>query len=166
MRLNSVFFLAAMFLAGCVVPPVEMKTKFNSDEYVGYRQVGTGVISGQGFLRQKGGGVVTCAGGDVMILPATPFFREFIEKSFVSGQPAKLDYQLGLINRPIMKQSQCNAQGNFSFSRLPAGSWLVMTEVKWMAGNYWQGGALMREVVVSEGQSTEVVLSDNDRIAH
>ena len=39
------------------------------------------LIEGSGFLRQRGGNVITCAGSPVWLVPNTPFFR------WVSDQP-------------------------------------------------------------------------------
>lgn len=157
--------LVAALMAGCALSPpkpsVELQTKFDTFEHDSYRQDGTGAIAGQGFLRQKGGGVVTCAGNPVLLMPATPFFREFIGQ-LRNGRKVVLNDKLDPTYKPIIKQSQCDAQGNFTFSNLSAGTWFVMTEVKWTVGYRRQGGALLREVSVIDGQSTQAILSDND----
>jgi hypothetical protein len=117
---------------------------------------------GQGFLRQQGGGVVTCAGSTVLLMPATSFFREFINH-YRSGRNPELGgvgVDPGL--RAMIKQSQCDAQGNFAFSSLPDGRWFVVTEVKWTVRYAQQGGALMQELSVANGETAQVLLTEKD----
>lgn len=159
--------LAASALAGCATrapqPPAEMQTKFVRADHDPYMQPGTGTITGQGFLRQKGGGVVTCAGSPVYMVPITPYFRELLTH-LLKGR------QVGGGERPdpayssLLKQTSCDAQGNFSFTNLPSGAWAVTTDVKWMAGNSQQGGSLLGRVTSTNGQSTQVLLSDAEFI--
>jgi len=83
-------------------------------------------LHGQAFLKTVGGDVKTCAGEDVLLLPATPYIDELLAKE-TAGVTAKPDSRaVSLIRRTI-----CDAQGNFSFSRLPAQRWYVLTKVTW-----------------------------------
>ena len=168
MKCNALLILFAALLAGCTLPvraPVELQTKFDKVEHDSYKQPGTGAIVGQGFLRQRGGGVVTCAGSPVLLMPATSFFREAIGH-LRNGHQIAVNDKIDPSYKSIIKQSQCDAQGNFSFSLLSAGTWLVTTDVKWVVGKYQseQGGTLMREVTVVNDQPSQALLSDNDRL--
>lgn len=62
----------------------------------------------------------------------------------------------------MIKQSQCDAQGNFAFSSLPDGRWFVATEVKWTVRYAQQGGALMQELSVANGETAQVLLTEKD----
>lgn len=161
--------IAVVMLSGCLahqstrVPPAKMVTIFNEIDHDKYVAPGTGIISGQGFLRQKGGGVVTCAGSKVMMLPATEFFREAIgylrNRQTIETSPITNPKY-----KPLMKTSQCDAQGNFAISDLPSGAWLLMTEVAWNVGYNQQGGALLKEVNSKNGETVRVLLSDDEYI--
>ena len=61
--------------------------------------------------------------------------------------------------KSIVKRGQCDAQGNFSFSQLPAGAWFVVTQVNWVVGYNRQGGTLMREVDLSNNETVQVLLT-------
>jgi hypothetical protein len=160
----AVTFLAAT-LGGCGLappsPPVTLQTQFIGSEHNAYLATGTASIDGQGFLRQKGGGVVTCAGSKVALIPATPFFREALGHLRAGRKVAAME-QLDSSYRPLLKQSQCDAQGNFHFQGLPAGKWFIFTEVKWTVGYKQQGGTLLREIELLPGRSEKALLSDND----
>ena len=162
MRAMLTLGLAAAILAGCahMRQPVQMTTTFNVDEHRPYYQAGTNTIKGQGFLRQKGRGVVTCAGNDVYLMPATPFFRELVNHVRAGEKPEPTDSTYKL----VLKKSQCNAQGNFEFGGVANGNWFVVTEVKWSVGYSQQGGALLEEVAVAHGETVQVLLTDKDWI--
>jgi len=103
-----------VLLVACAAPqpqPVQMQTKFDYEMHKPYVQKGNNTIKGQGFLRQQGGGVVTCAGRDVLLFPATPYFREFI--TIVNSRKKLITDPVDPAYRDIMKRSQGDAQGNF-----------------------------------------------------
>jgi hypothetical protein len=156
----------SLLLTGCaaVRQPVQMQNRFDYDLHKPYTESGPNTIKGQGFLRQKGGGVVTCAGSQVIAMPDTLFFREFISLYKAGKKPQIPGGFVDPSYRSIIKQAQCDAQGNFTFSAVPNGNWFVMTEVKWAVGYAPQGGALMREVNVADGVVAQVLLSDKDVI--
>ena len=158
-----VFF--AITITACAGPrrqPVEMQTKFDYEMHKPYMQKGNNTIKGQGFLRQQGGGVVTCAGSEVLLLPATPFFRESINILRTGKKP--ISEKLDPASKTMIKRSQGDAQGNFTFNEVPDGDWFVVTQVKWMVGYRPQGGSLLKEISVAKGETKEVLLTDRDLV--
>jgi hypothetical protein len=157
--------LLAAALVGCGLvpqsPPVTLQTRFVGSEHDAYLASGSSSVEGQGFLRQKGGGVVTCAGSKVALIPATSFFREVIGHLKAGRRVAAME-QLDSSYRPMLKQSQCDAQGNFQFRDVPSGKWFVFTEVKWTVGYNQQGGTLLREIELQPGRSEKALLSEDD----
>lgn len=151
-----------VFLSGCAVrEPVQVQTKFDYETHKSYTHSGKGSLKGQGFLRQQGGGVVTCAGSEVYLVPATPFFREVISL-IRSGKAPQISQSLDPAQGAMLiKQSQCDAQGNFSFNNLPSGNWFVMTEVKWIIDSRQQGGTLLRETSIRDVES-QIFLTEKD----
>ena len=138
-----------------------MKTKFDYAQHKPHTQPGNNGIKGQGFMRQQGGGVVTCAGSAVYLLPKTSFFGEAIDL-FRSGKTPQLTTAIDPAYKSVLKESQCDAQGNFSFAQLPDGAWFILTEVRWMVGYALQGGTLMRQVSVANGETIQVLLTEKD----
>lgn len=160
-------FATAISLVACTTPSprptAEMHTKFVGADHEIFRQSGTGTIKGQGFLRQKGGGTVTCAGSTVSLLPSTPFFKEMLEH-LKNGRQIALGEKVNVSYKSILKQSQCDAQGNFTFSGLPTATWYVSTMVKWSVGHSQQGGGLLREVSSIDNETIQVLLTDGDLV--
>jgi hypothetical protein len=56
-----------------------------------------------------------------------------------------------------------NAEGQFTFSQVPAGKYYVRTEITWKVGNYnsVQGGLVGQMVDLREGETVKVVLNQN-----
>lgn len=152
-----------ILVAGCAQarPVKPINAKFDPEEYRDYQGIGPGTLIGQGFLRQQGGGVVTCAGSKVLLFPATAFTREVVQIFVTGGQPDASSLT-GVRAEGAMREPMCDAQGNFKFETLAATQWIVMTEVKWTIGYQQQGGAIGKEIAVLPSGETRVLLSDAD----
>jgi hypothetical protein len=164
-RLVEVVLLGlALVYAGCSArkparesaPPfVKMQTKFDYSEHEPYAKPGENGISGQAFVRQQEDSVVTCAGSRVLLVPATSYFREMFWHMIIAGsepEPPETPYPS---LKSMIRRTQCDAQGNFSFSEIPDGTWFILTEV-----NARGGGVLITEVTLSNGRIIQVLLTD------
>jgi hypothetical protein len=166
LRVVAVIFGIA-FAYGCAVQVqvVEIPvTKQDYDELKPYTEPGGSSVIGQGFLRQQGGGVVTCAGNRVIMMPATSFYQVWV-MIFRRGKTPQIQDPVNPVWRSAIKVSQCDAQGNFSFAKLPKGAWFVATFVQWIVAGVEQGGTLLREVTLLENQTTQALLTDKDFIS-
>lgn len=157
--------LAAIVAAGCVAPakPVEVRTRFDPEDHAMYMRPGTVRVTGQAFLRQQGGGTVTCAGARAVLFPATPYFRESTDIFIRGGTPRLENNRPGADFKAIYRETRCDAQGNFELEPVPPGKYILMSEVRWIVANSRQGGFLRREVDVVAGASNRFLLSDVDR---
>ena len=155
--------LAIVSLAGCVAPPPQptIQSEFLPSEHEAYRVTGATKVSGQAFLRQRGGGTVTCAGAPVLLLPATNYFRDAVSVSRQTDEFRSL-VSIASAYRSVSRMSQCDAQGNFQFDEIPGRAWLVVTEVRWTVGGRSQGGILERAFVAGSA-SSPLLLTDSDR---
>jgi hypothetical protein len=162
----------ATLLCGCAVQNLagpEERTVYaqwdsTAAQYI--KQSGSNTLKGSGFMRQQGGGVVTCAGQTVTLLPATPYANERMTILFGPGQsginrlrnirftPDPPEY------KDLTRATKCDAQGNFLFEELADGDYFVAVTVQWSAGPYsLQGGNLMHRVRLSGGKQTSIVMS-------
>lgn len=167
MRIATTLFVTT-FVAGCAAPGLTVIKDFNhpfdANQAAAMLLPGPNTISGSALMRQQGGGVVTCAGRQVHLIPATDYAgmrmyaiygtEKFIGpgagKTFEPDQPA---YYLH------MKATLCNAQGFFKFDKVADGTFYVQTTVSWVAGRVPQGGNLMERVSVKGGETVEVTLA-------
>lgn len=152
---------AAILLSGCAAPRAlseypGFQSRYVASEHTAYLADGKHTVTGQAFLRQKGGGVVTCAGYPVVLAPATPFFTELLPYAAANKVPETV----GTEYRKVVKRSQCDAQGNFVFNNVPPGRWHILTAVEWVVAGNNQGAVVKREITVPTEQ---VILSDLDR---
>lgn len=147
-------------LATACAQVVAVKASYNPDDYQAYKAAGSNSIDGQGFLTQLGGGVVTCAGHPVFLTPDTPYFREIVSIA-VHGNHPQFPHGSGG-PEDVVRHTVCDAQGNFSFSELPDGKYIVMTEVTWEAAYAQQGGPVWRAGTLDGGQRKKVILSNEN----
>lgn len=123
-----------------------------------YAEEGNGVIRGQALLRQRNGGVVTCAGNDVFLYPDLAEFEDIIQAAHAKQSPAPMTPE----QMAVVKAGRCDALGEFHFSGLPLLSYVVVTNVSWRVGYFQQGGALRQKVTAKEGEGERTILSDQD----
>jgi hypothetical protein len=158
--------VVAMTLAGCA-PKVMQVALVPTDVELATRRLepGTGTIKGSALMRQRGGAVVTCAGNDVFLIPATDSGSRELRRIFGSEGYVRRggDSTMGggtLVAPPQPhRRGMCNAQGFFTFDRVKPGTWYVMTVVVWLAGDSYQGGTLLGTAHLVEGGEAEIVLS-------
>jgi hypothetical protein len=160
----------ALTAAGCVVlprpatgpalPPVT--AAFVPADHSAFMGPGSGSMTGQAFLRQRGGAVVTCAGARVYAHPSTPFFAQAVAYTAAGG--SLISVPGGTASQALVRQSLCDAQGNFEFSELPPGRWIVTVTVRWSGAGSEQGGLLAQTVTVGDGVARRILLTGEDLI--
>ncbi len=113
--------------SNCVLSDASIiHTPFVLSDFASWGGDGPSSLHGQAFLKTVGGDVKTCAGERVLLLPATPYLDELLAKA-KAGVSANADRRLMSFSHTTI----CDAQGNFSFARLPAQRWYVLTKVTW-----------------------------------
>lgn len=186
------FLTATLLLTGCETPmraPAPQASwnsinETNEAEYAALPTSGTGVISGQGFLTQGGGGVVKAAGATVNLDPTTTIGNEWwstqvrlwgsIPPDWTltnadQYQHAKMRQSWTALTPPstgfakARRTATADADGRFKFTDLPAGKYYITTTVSWMVGYSYQGGLIGQMVEVTDGKIAEVILNHRPR---
>lgn len=127
---------------------------------------GDATIRGSALIRQSGGGVVTCAGTTVYLVPATASTTDQLEALF-GGDRGYFDrggsttFGGGAVVIPPApnRETICDAQGFFRFTEIRAGRWHLMTTVTWTVRGGYQGGTLLATAEVEAGKEVEIVLT-------
>ena len=162
-KLVAVVVGLPLAFAGCATQQsaprfVKMQTKFDYSEHEPYAQPGANSIKGRAFLNQQGD-IVTCAGSRVLLVPGTSYFREMIRHFVARSDPDPPEKAYPSLKN-MFRKTECDAQGNFSFTNIPDGGWFILTEV-----NTRHGGMLIQEVPpVSNGKTTQVLLTNKDLV--
>jgi hypothetical protein len=165
---------AVFSFSGCMSVQEVAYTYFES-EMSPYLTSGAAKVTGQAFLRQRGGGVVVCAGEPVLLVPNIGVFAEAVRLRRSGVQPkiaGKQDgrvFQAGTadpVAKKAIRQAVCDAQGNFELAGLPAGKWILYSRVQWVVGEYdWQQGSdLIAEVTTENTGEQKILLTDANRI--
>jgi hypothetical protein len=159
--------LAVSGLAACA-PTIMQASLSPADANIAAAMLepGSSTISGSALLRQRGGTVVTCAGNDIYLIPATESATRELRRIFGSenGYVRRGGHTITgggrLVAPPEPNRSGvCNAQGFFNFARVQPGKWHILTTVVWTVGEDFNGGTLLGTAEVEEGETTEIVLS-------
>ena len=165
-------------LTACVAPvpaqaplapltPLTMLNAFDPGEATYIHLDGANSVRGQAFLRQSGGGVVTCAGAKVHLFPRTTYGDERVEKLY--GTRASIEATQRIIGVVIedpdprwvghMRQTICDAEGRFMFTGVADGAYYVETEVRWSVGYRPQGGPVIAPVTVDGGEAVDLIVA-------
>lgn len=155
-------------LTACTLPsfePVRITSSYNAQQ-AQKMLTGTSTITGSAFMRQNGGGVVTCAGQTVTLIPATAYatermtgvFGQNLSEVHNSYSMPKIEPDLPEFKKNVRTET-CDAQGNFEFKNVGAGEFYVHAIVIWHVGYHEQGGRMVAKVSVANGETKKVMLS-------
>lgn len=80
------FFILST-LTSCYQAPIpiltyNMQNNFDFDQAERLMKKGKNTVIGNAFLRQNGGGIVTCAGSEVTLIPATEYAKERLRRLY------------------------------------------------------------------------------------
>lgn len=170
--------VAVALLAGCAVQPTEMRynitAQYDHEAARAAMAPGDGSISGTAFMRQRGGGVVTCAGQDVHLLANTEYARQRLSHIYghapvtneVVAQDARVAMSRQYIFNPDVPEykadqrtTKCDEQGEFAFDSAKDGEYFIVTGVLWEVGAMRQGGVMVTKVIVSGRKSQRAIMS-------
>lgn len=174
MEMNRIFAAIAIsvMLSGCQTAPqkLSVSSAFDSAQAQSLLVEGPNNIRGSALIRQRGGGVISCAGREVVLVPATTYASERIGALYgsvargynpagIGGRRFSFDGE-PLEYRQLQRRTMCDAQGFFKFEKVASGTFYVITVITWEVGNSpHEGGALMQRVSLTGGESQEVVLA-------
>ena len=144
--------------AACVAP-VE-RVAFPESEYASLPQSGSATVSGQAFLKTRGGDVKTAAGNDVLLNPVTSYSLQWYEQSYLGGKrltdpdPRQDHY---------IRKTIADGDGRFTFSDVPSGDYFLVALVVWEAptgyGLASQGGYVAKRITVRDGDKLQEVVT-------
>jgi hypothetical protein len=164
---NALTILAiAVALAGCANRTIVLETRLDEAAAAAQLQPGANTISGSAFVRQRNGGLVTCAGRAVSLMPASPMAREWSET--MTGDPRGGFVDLSgrgyafPKNQELFKHTRatvCDVDGKFAFDRVRDGEWLVFSRIVWSVPFGETGGLTIRTITVDGAKEHRVVLA-------
>jgi hypothetical protein len=151
--------VVAMFgLTACFYTPPrpwERQTQFNPADYAAYDKPAGSSITGQVFLKTRGGDVKFGAGNYVYLDPVTPYYTEWFEhtvlRNFMKPDPDTRTHA-------YRRETRADGEGRFTFENLPAGDYYIACNIRWMTGDGTTGGIAHEKVHVDAGQQLKNVI--------
>lgn len=168
--MERIFLLLVMMvlMAGCAPQRVTLSTEFDPAQTKKMLEQGSGSIKGSALIRQNAGGVVTCAGEEVALIPATEYSRERVQAIYGSDnggyKPIFGSRNVVFENdnqayQSYMRKTHCDAQGFFRFDNVAKGDFYIGTRVAWLVQSIPNGGHLSQRVSLGEGETKTIVMS-------
>ncbi|MDF3936642.1 hypothetical protein [Pseudomonas citronellolis] len=154
--------LAALALSGCVSPyqgrPLSYG-EFPAAEYQALPVSGDGRIAGRAFLKTRSGATRTAAGQDVALIPATRYMEPMYQAYQQQRPIGSPDPRAKIYTR----LARADAEGRFSFDRVPAGRYYLTCDVSWEVpgtnGPTRAGAFIVAPLSLRQGEVVEVELT-------
>lgn len=160
----------AIAISGCAytaprpTPTYQRMRSFDEAEYGPYAGKGTASISGQAFLKTRGGEVKYAAGEVVFMNPVTTYSKEWWTIAIQRGLPmSQADARVDAYAR----ETTADGEGRFKFEGLQPGDYYVACSVSWeyvagftagYARRRTTGGMVGARVSVTSGEHRNVIL--------
>jgi len=155
MKRPLVFLPLLVLLSACVTGPQvhTYKAPFDESQFRPYIGDGTAGLSGQAFVKDKGGKTVYAAGNEVILIPVTDYTREWYQVGVVGGKLVdRFDSQIG----KYLRFTRADAEGKFQFRNVPAGQYYAATDMSWVEPDSGiQHATACATVFLEEGKTAE-----------
>lgn len=163
---NNLLPIAALsfMLCACVAPKQQalqpVRTPFIEAEFEPYGLDGTGTITGQAFLKTRGGDIKLGAGNQVQLVPVTSYTTEGRNRVTIGGERLEpADPRIEKYRRTTI----ADGSGNFEFRNLPAGDYYITCVIAWEVPSQYgmetTGGIAYGTAKVKAGEMTKVVVT-------
>lgn len=161
---QSLALLSSLLLSSCTM---YIKAPFDQDQARRMMMPGNNTITGSALFKQRGGGIVTCAGREIRLIPATDYAIERVMKVYKNSAHGWLEpvpYMPRFVpDEPffytLSKTTMCNVQGFFTFNDIADGDFFVFSNIEWHVEFVKHGGTLMQRIAIQGGQVAEIVIS-------
>ena len=159
---------ACLGCAGGSINPILLTSSFDRAFANNLLMPGNNKIIGSALIRQQGGGIVTCAGCEVHLVPATDYAKERMKYYLGSTNYLKGGYsKINIYFKPdepeyhtLRLKTIGDAQGSFEFDKIADGDYYIITTISWGTDILFkQGGSIIKYIEISKGETKKVVLS-------
>ncbi len=164
---SKYLFLFIILMIGCThqrpvnFVPIE-RMDFPIEEYKALKTEGTGIVTGQAFLKTRGGDVKKAAGNGVLLNPVTSYSKQWYSESYLSQRPiGDSDYRYD----NYQFRTVADGDGKFEFNGIPSGDYYLVTSIFWEAAVghrgalVKQGGVVAKIISVQDGKELKIILT-------
>ncbi|MDO8458630.1 MAG: hypothetical protein Q7T07_17130 [Burkholderiaceae bacterium] len=150
----------ALAVSACVAPPQKMNVAFDAGQFAPFVGQGTATVTGQAFLKTRGGDVKVGAGNQVELVAITPYIQERLDRATINNEKME-PRDPGVLK--FVRTTVADAGGNFEFKSVPAGRYAVYCDITWMTpgpyGGSITGGVAYGVVTLKDGESVKVIVT-------
>lgn len=158
----SGFILGSIALVSACAPmqpaPVAYPP-FPESEYAKLQKTGDATVTGQVFMKTRGGDVKVGAGSEILLIPVTSYSRVFYSAYLADRPVSNHDERV----KAYTIRTQADGTGSFRFKNVPPGKYYLTGDVVWEAptryGMTRQGGLIAKEIAVEPGSESNVMLT-------
>ena len=166
MKYPVITILFITLLTSCAVQRTNVGTvqriPFPIAEYQNLSKEGTAKVTGQAFLKTRGGDVKKAAGNEVMLNPVTAYSNQWYQIAYLQNTPLSEpdpQYENHIIT------TVADTDGKFAFNNVPAGEYYLTTQVFWESATGYQGAlqrhgdTITKKIKVLEGSIKSYILT-------
>jgi hypothetical protein len=152
--------ISCAVLVGCAAPePYTMKSKLDHTSMQTYLQEGKAKVTGQAFLKTRGGDVKYGAGTTVSLYPDVEYATEYNNIPWFVNTVKGRDLEWS----KYIKNTTSDGNGNFEFNGIPQGKYYLETSVTWEVpgryGSETQGGIIRNSITVPNEGVIKIILT-------
>ena len=141
---------------------VIQRVSYNELEYVNFKKAGTAKATGQAFLRTSSGDVKYAAGSRVSLVPVTSisnqwYYQWYLVEDHLS--PEKVMGERDIRHSAIIRRTEADGEGKFTFRNIPAGEYFIITSVVWKFDQRTVGGFICNKVSIEDGKLHDFVIT-------
>ena len=138
------------------------RVPYNELEYVHFKESGTAKATGQAFLRTSSGDVKYAAGSRVSLVPVTSISNQWYYQWYLVEDHLSPEKVMGERDRrhsAIIRRTQADGEGKFTFRNIPAGEYFIITSVVWKFDQRTFGGFICNKVSIEDGKLHDFVIT-------
>ena len=132
---------------------------YNATDFANIKKSGTGIVTGQLFLKTRGGDIKFGAGNKIQLDPVTNYSLQWYKESYLKHHklsppdPRYLEHIIKTIS---------DGDGRFTFRNVPAGDYFCIGGVFWEISDYAftpEGSWIAKRITVEKNKKIEVILT-------
>lgn len=160
--------IAIILLSACSATSktqVIERINFPANEYEALNKTGNATISGQLFMKTRGGDIKYGAGSTVWLNPKTSYSDQWysvtVSNRFqVEGFGVKKLSAADSRAAEYIIHTQADGFGNFTFNNVPSGEYYLVSGITWEApGGSLQGGFVVKIISVKDDDNIRIMLT-------
>lgn len=138
---------------------------FPANEYESLNKAGNATVSGQVFMKTRGGDIKYGAGSTVWLNPKTSYSDQWYSVT-LSNRFQVEGFGVKRLSDPDSRaadyiiHTQADGFGNFTFNNVPSGDYYLVSGVTWEApGGSRQGGYIVKIISVKDGDNLSIMVT-------